>query len=116
MARSIPDRLLTDRITIRKPVQSFVVGTKRPVFELQVIATNVRARFNPGSSGLDRNVLGETPKRSARLFINPADLPTDGLKENYEVTNALTGESFVVTQVKNLFGHHLEAELSETKS
>jgi len=116
MTPSIPERLLADRITIRKPVQSFVEGTKRPVFEHQVIATNVKARFNPGSTGLDRNVLGQTPRRSARVFINPEDLPVDGIKENYEVTNDATGESFVVTQVKNLFGHHLEAELSETKS
>jgi hypothetical protein len=107
---------MTVRITIRKPVQSFVAGTKRPVFEHTMIATNVKARLNPGSTGLDRNVLGETPRRSARLFVNLEDLPPDGLKENYKVTNEATDVSFVVTEVKNFFDHHLEAELSETKS
>ncbi len=113
MARSIPDRLLTDRITIRKPAQSFVAGTKRPVFEHQEIATNVKSRLNPGSTGLDRNVLGQTPKRSARLFVNLADLPPEGLKENFEVMNEGTGENYVVTESKNFFDHHLEAALTE---
>lgn len=107
---------MTDRITIKRPVQSFVAGTKRPVFEMVVIATNVKARLNPGSTALDRNVLGETPRRSSRLFVNLIDLPSDGLKENYEITNEATGMGFVVTEVKNFFDHHLEAELSETKS
>ena len=114
-ARSIPDRLMTERITVRKPVQSFVAGTKRPVFEHEVVVANVKARLNPGSTGLDRNVLGQTPRKSARLFVNLADLPPDGLKENFEVTNDATGETFIVTEVKNFFDHHIEAELSERK-
>lgn len=116
MSRELPDRLLTDRITIKKPVQSFVAGTKKPVFEHQVIATNVKARFNPASTGLDRNVLGQTPKRGARLFVNLADLPMEGLKENFEVMNEATQENYLVTEAKNFFGHHMEAALSETKS
>ena len=106
---------MTDRITIRKPVQSFVPGTKKPVFTHQVIGTNVKARFNPASTALDRNVLGQTPKRSARLFANHEDLPADGLKENFEVVNEATSESYVVTEAKDFFGHHVEAALSETK-
>jgi hypothetical protein len=116
VSRELPDRLLTDRITIKKPVQSFVAGTKKPVFEHQVIATNVKARFNPASTGLDRNVLGQTPKRGARLFVNLADLPMEGLKENFEVMNESTQENYLVTEAKNFFGHHMEAALSETKS
>lgn len=116
MSKKFPDRLLTDRITIRKPAQSFVAGTKKPVFEHQIIATNVKARFNPASTGLDRNVLGQTPKRSARLFVNLADLPPEGLKENFEVVNEVTGENYVVTEAKNFFDHHMEVALSETKS
>lgn len=116
MSRELPDRLLKDRITIRKPVQSFIAGTKKPVFEHQVIATNVKARLNPASTALDRNVLGQTPKRGARLFVNIDDLPPDGLKENFEVVNESTGEGYVVTESKNYFGHHLEVALSETKS
>jgi hypothetical protein len=116
MSRSLPERLLTDRITIRKPVQSFVPGTKKPVFEHQVIATNVKARFNPASTALDRNVLGQTPNRSARLFVNLADLPFDGLKENFEVMNEATGENYVVTEAKDFFNHHLEIHLTEIKT
>ncbi len=116
MSRRLPDRLLTDRITIRKPVQNFVPGTKKPVFEHQIVATGVKARFNPASTALDRNVLGQTPKKSMRLFLNLQDLSPDGLKENFEVMNEETGESFVVTEAKNFFGHHMEAVLSETKS
>jgi hypothetical protein len=116
VSRKIPDRLLKDRITIRRPIQAFVAGTKKPVFSHQVIATNVKARFNPASTALDRNVLGQTPKRGARLFVNMADLPLEGLKENFEVVNETTGESFVVTESKNFFEHHLEVSLSETKS
>ena len=116
MSRELPDRLLKDRVTIRKPVQSFMAGTKKPVFEHQVIATNVKARFNPASTALDRNVLGQTPKRGARLFVNKDDLPDDGLKENFEVVNEATGEGYVVTESKDFFGHHLEIVLAETKS
>ena len=116
MSRKLPDRLLKDRITIRRPIQAFVAGTKKPVFSHQVIATNVRARFNPAGTALDRNVLGQTPKRGARLFVNTTDLPLEGLKENYEVVNEVTGETFVVTESKNFFGHHFEVALSETKS
>ena len=116
MSQKLPDRLLKDRITIRKPVQSFVAGTKKPVFSHQVIATSVKARFNPAGTALDRNVLGQTPKRGARLFVNVDDLPSDGLKENFEVVNESTGEGYVVTESKNFFGHHLEVALSETKS
>lgn len=114
--RALPERLLVDRITIRKPVQSFVPGTKRPVFEHVVAGTNIKARFNPASTGLDRNVLGQTPKRSARLFVNLDDLPVDGLKENFEIVNEVSGAEFIVTEVKNIFAHHLEADLTEKKS
>lgn len=110
MTRAIPDRLLPDRITIRKPVQSFVPGSRRPVFEFQVIATGVKARFNPASTGTNQNVLGRTPKKSFRLFLNPTEL-----LENYEVVRESDGEVFVVTEVKDFFGHHLEATLEEKK-
>ena len=116
MARVIPERLLGDRITIRKPVQAFVAGTKKPVFSHEVIAANVKARFNPASTAIDRNVLGQTPARSVRVYVNLKDLPEEGIKENYEVVNEVSGETYVVTEVKNMFNHHLEAELSEAKS
>jgi hypothetical protein len=115
MIRELPDRLLSDRITIRHPVQSFVPGTKKPVFRYEQIATNVRARFNPASTSIDVNVFGSTPRKTARLFVNVDDLPPQGLKENFEVVNEATGEIYVVTESKNYFEHHLEVALAEAK-
>ena len=107
----IPERLLTEVVTIRRPVQSLAPETKRPVFHYETIATGVRARFNPDKSDLNRNVLGQTPKRVYQLFLNPRDI-----KENDEVVNEASGETFLVIEAKNLFGHHIEAVLSEKKS
>lgn len=109
--RRLPERLLVDRVTIRRPVQTAVAGTKRPVFERQVVATGVKARINPAGTSLSRNVLGQTPKRSLRLFVNP---PAD-LRENDEVVRESDGRVYVVTEVKDYFGGHLEAAMEERK-
>jgi len=106
----IDKRLLNDSITIRKPVQRFASGTKQPVFEYTVIATGVKARFNPSGTASSRNTLGQTPKGMFRLFINQAEL-----KANYEVIRESDGETFVATDVKNFWGHHMEATLEEKK-
>ena len=110
MSDIIEDRLLPDFITIRKPVQSMVPATKRPVFEFQVIATGIRARFNPDSTAMEKDVLGQVPKKRYQLFLNIAEL-----LENYEVVKEDTGEVFRVTEVLNLFDHHLEASIEEKK-
>jgi hypothetical protein len=110
MSRRIPDRLLKDRITIRKPVQSFVPSTRKPVFEFQTAAAGVKARFDPASSTLSRNVLGQTPKKAFKVFLN-----STGLKENDEIVNESDGKTFVVTEVKDIFGHHMEAVVEEKK-
>jgi len=107
---TIERRLLTDTVTIRKPIQSMVPGTKKPVFEFQAVASGVRARFNPAATGMSRNTLGQTPKRNFKLYLNQTDL-----KENYEVVRESDGEVFTVTEVKNLFGHHMEAVLEEKR-
>lgn len=109
--RPLPDRLLVDLLTIRRPVQTAVAGSKRPVFERQIVAQGVRARFNPAGTNMSRNVLGHTPKRSMRLFVNP---PVD-LRENDEIVRESNGEVFVVTEVKDFFGGHMEAVLEERK-
>jgi hypothetical protein len=109
--RRFPERLLVDLVTIRRPVQTAVAGTKRPVFERQIVAEGVRARINPAGTNMSRNVLGQTPKRSIRLFVNP---PVD-LRENDEVVRASDGRVFIVTEVKDFFGAHLEAVLEERK-
>ena len=111
MSRMIPDRLLPDRIAIRRPQQSFAPSSKRPVFQFETIATGVRARFNPDKTALNRNVLGQTPKRAFQLFLNPREL-----HENYEVMDESTGKTFTAIEVKNYFGHHLEAVVEEKKS
>lgn len=111
VSRSIPDRLLPDRVAIRRPVQSFAPSTKRPVFQFETIASGVRARFNPDKTALNRNVLGQTPKKAFQLFLNPREF-----HENYEVVDESTGKSYVAVEVKNYFGHHLEAVLEEKKA
>ncbi len=101
---------MKDRITIRKSVQSFVPATRKPVFEFQTSATGVKSRFDPASTAQNRNVLGQTPKKSFKIFLNSVDL-----KENDEVIRESDGEVFVVTEVKDIFGHHLEAVVEEKK-
>jgi hypothetical protein len=110
MGRIIEDRLLPDRITIRKPVQTMVPATKRPVFEFQVIASGVHARFNPDNTAMEKDVLGQVPKKRYQLFLNVAEL-----LENYEIVNEKTGEVFRVLEVLNLFDHHLEVSIEEKK-
>ena len=106
----IGKRLLTETITIRKPVRQFTTGSKQPVFSYEIVATGVKARFNPGGTATSRNVLGQTPKGSFRLFMNPTEL-----KANYEVVRESDGQAFLVTDVKNFWNHHLEAMLEEKK-
>lgn len=109
MAREIPERLLIDRISVQRPVQSFVPGTKKPIFDYQTVATGVKARFNPVSTKLDRNVLGQVPRKAYRLFLNEPVV-----NENDEVVWEATGQKFTVTQVRALFGHHYEAEVFQS--
>ena len=109
--RQLPERLLVDLVTIRRPVQTAVAGTKRPVFERQIVTEGVKARINPAGTNMSRNVLGQTPKRSMRLFVNP---PVD-IKENDEIVRESDGRVFIVTEVKDFFGGHLEAVLEERK-
>ncbi len=106
--KQVPERLLVDRITVRKPVQSFVPGTKKPVFEYRTMTQGVKARFNPASTASERGVLGQVPKRSYRLFLNEPVL-----SENDEIIWEGVGQKFAVTQVKYMFGHHVEAVLEE---
>jgi|SRR5579872_649170 len=107
---ALEERLLPDRITVRKPVQSMADGTKRPVFDYEAVATGVRARFNPDRTSLEHTVMGQSPKKRYQLFLNVMDLV-----ENYEIVNETTGEIFVVTEVRNFFNHHLEVLLEEKR-
>ena len=112
MSSHIDKRLLTDSITVKKPVQTFVPATKQPVFEYQLVAEHVRARFNPINTDLkaEGSVLGRVPKKRFKLFLNPSDL-----KENYEVTDEANGRVYVVIEVRDFFGHHLESVVEEKK-
>jgi len=104
----ISDRLLTDAITIKKPAQSNAPGTLRPVFRHDVVATGVRARFDPVSVALHRGVLGQVPKKAFRIFLNPTEIA-----ENYQIVRESDGKEFVVTEVLDMFAHHLEAMVEE---
>jgi len=106
----IEKRLLNDSITIRRPVQSFVAGTKQPVFDFEVLGTGIGARFDPGGTSSSRIVLGQTPKRTFRLFLNPT-----GLQANDEVIRESDNMVFTATDVKNFWGHHMEATVEEKK-
>ena len=110
MTCGIPERLLPDRVTIRRPVQSMATGTKRPIFSYQVLAGNVPARFDPAASSIPETVLGKTPRKGFTLYLNPVEL-----KENYEVVDEVSGQIYVVLEAKNFFGHHLEARLAEAQ-
>lgn len=109
---SISNRLLVDRITIKKPVQTFAPASKQPVFEYQLVAEHVKARFNPINTELkpDGGTLGRVPKKRFKLFLN-----SEELKENYEVIDEATTRIYVVIEVKDFFGHHLEAVIEEKK-
>lgn len=112
----IPERLLPDRITIRKPVHSNVgTGTKRPTFRHDDIATAVPARFDPINVGTSRVVLGYTPKKAFRLFLNVPQAGVYDLKENYHVVREEDGQVFVITEALNFYGHHLEAVVGEKR-
>jgi len=104
----IPERLLPDRITIKKPVQSMAPGSLQPVFRHDVVAAGVRARFDPISAALQRGVLGSLPRRVFRLFLNLTDL-----KENYLVVRESDSRAFTATEVLDMFGHHMEAVLED---
>lgn len=112
MSPHIPERLLTDRITIRKPVQTLAPGTKQPVFEYQLVTQHVKARFNPINTDLkpEGGVLGRVPKKRFKLFLNPTEL-----KENYEVVQEPDSQAYVVIEVRDFFGHHLEVTVEEKK-
>lgn len=112
MTPHIPERLLTDRVTIRKPVQTLVPGTKQPVFEQQLLAEHVKARFNPINTDLkaEGGVLGRVPKKRFKLFLNPTEI-----KENYEVVNEATSQVYTAVEVRDFFGHHLEVTVEEKK-
>lgn len=105
----IEERLLTDLVTIRKPVQTFSAG-KMPVLEYQTILTDVKVRFEPLSTSEHRVILGNVPKKIFRVFTNPVDI-----RENYELIRQSDNAKFLVTDVKNFFGHHIELIAEEKK-
>ena len=104
----ISPRLLRDSITIKRPVQSNAPGTLRPVFRHDVIAVGIPARFDPVSVAMQRGVLGQVAKKGFRVFLNPTELA-----ENYVVLREADGKEFAVTEVLDMYGHHLEAMVEE---
>lgn len=103
MTCQLPENLLTDLITIKRSVQSYVSGTKRPVFEFQVLASGIKSWFVPQSTALNRNVLGQNANPSFLIFLNLTDIT-----ENDEVVRESSGKEYVIKEVKDFFSHHLE--------
>ena len=103
---TVSSSLLIHTVTLTRPVRSYAGGTKQPLVTETVQATGIRARLEPLSGRLQETVLGRIPSATHRLFTNRLDV-----KENDLVTDEATGQRYVVHQVSNFFGHHLEAIL-----
>ena len=69
-------------------------------------ATGIRARLEPLSGRLQQTVLGRIPSATHRLFTNRLDVRANDL-----ITEEATGQKYVVHEVSNFFGHHIEAIL-----
>lgn len=105
----IENRLFNELITIRKPVQ-VMSENKVPTIDWQTIESNIKARFEPLNNTFNRNVLGNVAKQSYRVFMNLTEI-----KPNYEVIRQSDNAKFIVTDVKDFFGHHIEVIIEEKK-
>jgi hypothetical protein len=106
MPTGLPGALLTTRATILRPVRSYASGTKQPIVTETSQATGVRVRLEPLAGELQATVLGRLPTATHRLFTNHADL-----KPNDVVKDEGSSQKYVVREVGNFFGHHVEAIL-----
>ena len=107
---TVPGSLLIHAVTLTRPVHSYATGTKQPIVTETPQATGIRARIEPLSGRLQETVLGRIPSATHRLFTNRLDVRANDL-----ITDQATGQKYVVHEVSNFFGHHVEAIL-EAKS
>lgn len=103
---TVPGSLLIQAVALTRPVRSYASGTKQPIVTETLQATGIRARIEPLSGRLQETVLGRMPTATHRLFTNRLDV-----KANDLITEEATGQKYVVHEVSNFFGHHLEAIL-----
>jgi len=106
MAQGLPNSLLIDSVTILRPVRSMATGTKQPIVTETVQATGVRVRIEPLSGGVRETVMGRLPEATHRLFTNSQDVKVNDVLQ-------LGVQKFVVREVGDFFGHHLEAILEQ---
>jgi len=103
---TVPGSLLIQTVTLTRPVRSYASGTKQPIVTETLQATGIRARLEPLSGRLQETVLGRLPSATHRLFTNRQDIRANDL-----ITDEATGQKYVVHEVSNFFGHHVEAIL-----
>jgi len=103
---TLPGSLLIQAVTLTRPVRSYASGTKQPIVTEMPQATGIRARIEPLSGRLQETVLGRIPSATHRLFTSRQDVRANDL-----ITDEATGQTYVVHEVSNFFGHHIEAIL-----
>ena len=103
---TLPGSLLIHAVTLTRPVRSYATGTKQPIVTETQQATGIRVRLEPLSGRLQETVLGRIPSATHRLFTNRLDV-----KANDLITEEATSQRYVVHEVSNFFGHHVEAIL-----
>jgi len=103
---TLPGSVLIQAVTLTRPVHSYASGTKQPIVTETVQAAGIRARIEPLSGRLQETVLGRIPMATHRLFMNRTDVLVSDL-----ITDEASGQKYVVHEVSNFFGHHIEAIL-----
>ena len=103
---TLPGSVLIQAVTLTRPVHSYASGTKQPIVTETQQAAGIRARIEPLSGRLQETVLGRIPSATHRLFTNRLDVRANDL-----ITEEATGQKYVVHEVSNFFGHHIEAIL-----
>ncbi|MDP3760921.1 MAG: hypothetical protein Q8R01_10445 [Ramlibacter sp.] len=103
---TLPGSVLIQAVTLTRPVHSYASGTKQPIVTETLQATGIRTRIEPLSGRLQETVLGRIPSATHRLFTNRLDVRANDL-----ITEETSGQTYVVHEVSNFFGHHIEAIL-----
>ena len=103
---SLPNALLTKTFQFLRPIHNYAVGTKQPIVTETSQATGIRARLEPLSGRIAQTVLGRIPSATHRLFTSRQDVRANDL-----ITDEASGQKYIVHEVSNFFGHHIEAIL-----
>lgn len=103
----IPDRLLKDRATIKRPTQR---KSGREIKEptLTTIATDVPCKIDQQRMNVLTAVLGNVSTSSWTMFMRPSDSYV--VKPNDEVTDQ-NSTRYCVKSVNTFHGHHWEVTM-----